>query len=70
MLPLAIGAGEGTEMMRPLALAVVGGLSISMILTLIVIPCAYLVIHSAADRLRAWVVGGKTAPEQVPEAAD
>ncbi|MEX2155529.1 MAG: efflux RND transporter permease subunit [Gemmatimonadales bacterium] len=70
MLPLAIGIGEGTEMMRPLALSVVGGLSISTILTLIVIPCAYLVIHRAADRLRAWVIGGKREVEPVPEAAD
>ena len=68
MLPLAIGIGEGTELMRPLALAVVGGLSISMLLTLIVIPCAYLVMHDAAARLRAWVIGAKA--EQVPEAAD
>jgi len=68
MLPLAIGIGEGTELMRPLALAVVGGLSISTLLTLIVIPCAYLVIHGAADRVRGWVMGGKAEP--VPEAAD
>jgi CzcA family heavy metal efflux pump len=70
MLPLAIGIGEGTEMMRPLALSVVGGLSISMILTLVVIPCAYLVIHGAADRLMAWVIGGKREVQPVPEAAD
>jgi CzcA family heavy metal efflux pump len=70
MLPLAIGIGEGTEMMRPLALSVVGGLSISTILTLIVIPCAYLVIHGAADRLMAWVIGGKREARPVPEAAD
>jgi CzcA family heavy metal efflux pump len=70
MLPLAIGIGEGTEMMRPLALAVVGGLSISTVLTLVVIPCAYLVIHGAADRLMAWVIGGKREVRPVPEAAD
>ncbi|MGH7530786.1 MAG: efflux RND transporter permease subunit, partial [Gemmatimonadales bacterium] len=68
MLPLAIGIGEGTELMRPLAIAVVGGLSVSTILTLIVIPCAYLVIHAAAARLRAWVIGAK--PQPVAEAAD
>jgi multidrug efflux pump subunit AcrB len=68
MLPLALGIGEGTELMRPLALAVVGGLSISTLLTLIVIPCAYLVIHGAADRVKGWVMGGKAEP--VPEAAD
>ena len=68
MLPLAIGMGEGTELMRPLAIAVVGGLSISTILTLVVIPCAYLVIHGAAARLKRWVVGGSPAP--VETAAD
>ncbi|MGH7699966.1 MAG: efflux RND transporter permease subunit, partial [Gemmatimonadales bacterium] len=68
MLPLAIGIGEGTELMRPLALSVVGGLSVSMLLTLIVIPCAYLVIHAAAERLKVWVIGG--APEPVETPAD
>ncbi len=68
MLPLAIGIGEGTELMRPLALAVVGGLTISTLLTLIVIPCAYLVMHDAAARLRALVIGRRTEP--APEAAD
>ena len=65
MLPLAIGIGEGTELMRPLALAVVGGLTISTVLTLIVIPCAYLVIHDAAARLKAWVIGAAPRPEPV-----
>jgi CzcA family heavy metal efflux pump len=68
MLPLAVGIGEGTELMRPLALAVVGGLSISTLLTLIVIPCAYLVLHAAAARLRGWVIGRRSEP--APEAAD
>jgi multidrug efflux pump subunit AcrB len=62
MAPLAIGIGEGTELMRPLALSVVGGLAVSMLLTLIVVPCAYLVVHGVADRLRMWVIGGAPAP--------
>lgn len=68
MLPLAIGIGEGTELMRPLAISVVGGLSISMLLTLIVVPCTYLVMHDVTAKLKSWVIGGKPAP--VPEAAD
>jgi CzcA family heavy metal efflux pump len=68
MLPLAIGLSEGTEMMRPLAIAVVGGLSVSTLLTLFVIPCVYIVVHRASERLKTWVVGGKAEP--VPEAAD
>jgi hypothetical protein len=46
----------------------VGGLSVSTVLTLIVIPCVYLVVHRATDRLKAWVIGTRT--EAVPEAAD
>ena len=68
MLPLAIGLGEGTEMMRPLAISVVGGLSVSTMLTLLVIPCVYLVVHRASERLKTWVVGRRS--EAVPEAAD
>ncbi|TVP59330.1 MAG: efflux RND transporter permease subunit [Halomonadaceae bacterium] len=57
MLPLAIGMGEGSEIMRPLALAVVGGLSISMVLTLFVVPCLYMIINRLAERLVELVAG-------------
>jgi Cu/Ag efflux pump CusA len=50
--------------MRPLAIAVVGGMSLSMLLTLVVIPCAYLVVHGAAARLKRWVIGGAPAPAE------
>lgn len=70
MLPLAIGLGEGTEMMRPLAISVVGGLTMSTMLTLIVIPCVYLVVHKASERLKRLVVGREAATEPVGEAAD
>ena len=70
MLPLAIGLGEGTEMMRPLAISVVGGLTMSTMLTLIVIPCVYLVVHRASERLKRFVVGREAPPEPVGEAAD
>jgi multidrug efflux pump subunit AcrB len=45
--PLIFGWGEGLEMLRPLAITVVGGLSVSMLLTLFVIPCIYSVFHKA-----------------------
>ncbi|MCL2412885.1 MAG: efflux RND transporter permease subunit, partial [Bacteroidales bacterium] len=41
MLPLAIGVGEGAEMWQPMGVAIIGGLIVSTILTLIVIPVLY-----------------------------
>lgn len=40
-IPLAIGLGDGAESRRPMALAVIGGVLLSTLLTLYVIPCAY-----------------------------
>jgi multidrug efflux pump subunit AcrB len=63
MTPLAIGLGEGAEIMRPLALSVIGGLIGSMLLTLFVIPCLYMIINAAADRLTTWFTGKSVADE-------
>ncbi len=57
MMPLALGLGEGSELMQPLAIAVVGGLSIATLLTLFVVPCAYVMVHRAGDRLKTWITG-------------
>jgi multidrug efflux pump subunit AcrB len=65
MLPLAMGLGEGSEMMRPLAISVVGGLGFGMVLTLFVVPCSYLAVHSVAGALRRVIVGG---PHKAPAA--
>ena len=43
MIPMAIGGGQGSEMWSPMAIAVIGGLTISTILTLILIPTLYCV---------------------------
>lgn len=41
MLPLALGIGAGSQMLQPLAIAVIGGLTISMLLSLVVTPAVY-----------------------------
>ena len=46
LLPLAIGLGEGAEVRAPMAITVIGGLTVSTLLTLIVIP----VVYSLIDR--------------------
>ena len=46
LLPMAIGVGEGTEVRTPMAITVIGGLLVSTLLTLVVIP----VVYSLLDR--------------------
>ncbi|MGC2160289.1 MAG: efflux RND transporter permease subunit [Silvibacterium sp.] len=41
MLPLTLGIGSGSQMLQPLAIAVVGGLLLSMLLSLVVTPAVY-----------------------------
>lgn len=64
MIPLALGIGEGSELMQPLAISVVGGLSVSTILTLFVVPSTYVLMHTAGDRLKTWLTGRR--PELRP----
>jgi len=49
-MPLALGRGVGSEMRRPLGIAIVGGLVVSQLLTLYTTPVIYLYL----DRLRLW----------------
>jgi multidrug efflux pump len=49
-LPLALGAGDGAEMRRPLGIAIVGGLLVSQALTLYTTPVVYLYL----DRFQLW----------------
>jgi multidrug efflux pump subunit AcrB len=41
MLPLAFAIGAGSQMLQPLAIAVIGGVLISMVLSLIITPAVY-----------------------------
>ena len=68
MIPIALGIGAGSELMQPLAIATVGGLALSSILTLVVVPCGYLVLHGIADRVKVFLVGEKPSAKAPPEA--
>ena len=43
MIPMAVGAGQGAELWRPMGISVIGGLTVSTILTLILVPVLYCV---------------------------
>lgn len=56
LLPLTIGFGESASLRSPMALAVIGGLTTSTLLTLVVIPCVFDVL----DRFKGIFVRNKT----------
>ncbi|MDE2219469.1 MAG: efflux RND transporter permease subunit [Gammaproteobacteria bacterium] len=53
-LPLALASGDGTEMRRPLGIAMVGGLLVSQVLTLYTTPVVYLYIDRARASFSRW----------------
>lgn len=52
LFPLALGLGEGSEMTAPLGIVVLSGVTVSLLLTLIIIPCAYILFEDGANLLR------------------
>ena len=52
LLPMALGLGAGDELRTPLAITVIGGLTIATFLTLVVIPCIYRSLGAAPIRVR------------------
>jgi multidrug efflux pump subunit AcrB len=68
-LPLALGTGVGSELRRPLGIAIVGGLIVSQMLTLYTTPVVYLYL----DRGRLWFerrrqnLRGRWRAEAAPE---
>jgi HAE1 family hydrophobic/amphiphilic exporter-1 len=50
MVPMGLGLGTGEQMQRPLAITIIGGLSIATLLTLYLTPVVYELIHKRVDR--------------------
>jgi multidrug efflux pump len=65
-LPLALGTGTGSELRRPLGIAIVGGLIVSQCLTLFTTPVVYLFF----DRLHGRIAGRIAPPILEPVAGD
>jgi multidrug efflux pump subunit AcrB len=56
LIPMALALGAGSEAYAPLARAIIGGLAVSVVLTVFIVPCAYYIIYRRNE------VGIKTSP--------
>ncbi|MCG5479356.1 MAG: efflux RND transporter permease subunit, partial [Ensifer alkalisoli] len=68
MLPSALGVGEGGSFRAPMAIAVIGGIIVSTVLSLVVVPSFFLIMDDLS-RLLAWIFGrfvGKKDEEVLP----
>ncbi|ROR32399.1 efflux RND transporter permease subunit [Inmirania thermothiophila] len=54
MLPAALGRGAGADTNQPMAVAIIGGMVTSTLLTLVVVPAAYSLLNHGLARLCAW----------------
>jgi multidrug efflux pump len=61
-VPLAIAAGPGSELRRPLGVAIIGGLVVSQVLTLYTTPIIYLLLDKLHRRFETDARPGKAAP--------
>jgi cobalt-zinc-cadmium resistance protein CzcA len=61
-VPMALATGRGAEVQRPLATVVIGGILSSTVLTLLVLPALYRLIHGRDDRASTNGNEGATHP--------
>lgn len=50
LIPLAIGVGQGSELMQPLGIVVIGGLLIGTLVTLLLVPAVYCAVHKLSSK--------------------
>lgn len=68
MLPTALGIGKGSEFRQPMAVAVIGGLITSTVLSLVLVP----VVHELVDSVEAWLkpkLSKLVTPREAPKTA-
>jgi Cu/Ag efflux pump CusA len=62
-VPAALALGAGSETRQPMAIAVLGGLSVSTVLSLLVVPAFYVVADRAKTRLGRVLGRNRKQPE-------
>ncbi len=54
MLPIALAFGRGSEFRSPLGIVIIGGMTLSTLLTLLVIPCSYTIFDDLSESFSRW----------------
>jgi HAE1 family hydrophobic/amphiphilic exporter-1 len=67
LLPMALKLGTGSEAYAPLARAIIGGLSISVVLTVFLVPAAFLIAYGSRDQPPAEPSSSEEIPEKEPQ---
>ncbi len=68
MLPSALGVGEGGTFRAPMAIAVIGGIIVSTVLSLVVVPAFYLIMDDLS-RAMVWIFGRFIGRKEEDDAA-
>ncbi len=61
LIPMAMKLGTGSEAYAPLARAIIGGLAVSVVLTVFIVPCAYFLLYRK-EEVRVNNQGNKGEP--------
>jgi multidrug efflux pump subunit AcrB len=61
MIPMALGLEAGSEQYAPLARAIIGGLALSVVVTVFLVPAVYLLIHGRYEAKAAGAEGEEHA---------
>jgi len=63
LIPMALALGAGSEAYAPLARAIIGGLAVSVVLTVFIVPCAYFIIYRRqGPPAKSYLESGGAAP--------
>jgi hypothetical protein len=57
MLPIALAQGAGAEVENGMAWVIIGGLTSSLLLTLVLVPSIYMIIEKVKIKVNGWLVG-------------
>jgi Cu(I)/Ag(I) efflux system membrane protein CusA/SilA len=69
LLPIMLGSGTGSEVMQRIAAPMVGGMVTAPLLSMVVLPAAYYLLHGRSVRAGAGDSGGATPTARSPVAA-